>query len=144
MFIRTVLAFLVTTTFSLVAADARDATETEANWFAGTWNATRGIAAEGETLIAGDPKVVVIRHVGAARIERDFPLRNGAVATTAYTVRSFGVNFPWWTDDANGVGNQVSKRIDENTFHLAQVGERGMADWANGWTYVRVVVPTQK
>lgn len=123
----------------LAAADATEATAAEAAWFAGTWHATRGIAAEGETLISGAPKQVVIRHLGGARIERDFPLPSGALATTAYTVMSFDGRFPWWTDDFNG--NQVSRRAGADSFHLAPVGGMGKTDWDNGWTYVRAPAP---
>lgn len=134
----TCLTLVLTTV--LAAADTQEATPEEAAWFAGTWNATKGIAQDGETLIAGEPKRVVIRHLDGARIERDLPAGDG-VTTTAYTVMSFGGRFPWWTDDLNG--NLVSRRAGDDTFHLAQVGAMGKADWANGWTYVRVAAATQ-
>jgi hypothetical protein len=137
MIVRTALAILCATT--IAAADATEATEAEAAWFAGTWDATRGVAAAGETLIVGTPRRVVIRHLGGARIERDFALPSGAVATTAYMVMRFDGKFPWWTDDA--AGNLTTRRIGDDTFHLAQMGNMGKADWDNGWTYVRVATP---
>jgi hypothetical protein len=134
MLVRTILACVCSVT--LAAADTMEASAAEAAWFAGTWQATRGIAAEGETLITGTPKQVVIRHLGTARIQRDFPLPAGNVATTTYTVMSLGGTFPWWTDDL--AGNLVTRRAGDKTFHLAQVGDMGKADWNNGWTYVRI------
>lgn len=124
------IAMLGVATMQSLAAEARDATAAEAAFFVGRW-ATGPADVEGfETIYPKGPdcsKSVEIVAEGGAVIRRIVILRNGARHEATFTVRSFGGNYPWWTDAGP---SPVARRIDDKTFVLAPT-RVGKADWRN-------------
>jgi len=119
-----------------LAAQAPDASPADISFFAGRW-ATGPADVEGfETIYPKGPdcsKAVEIVKEGGAKIRRIVILRNGVRHEASFTVKRFGVNFPWWTDAGAA---PVARRIDANTFILAAT-RVGKADWARAIKHTR-------
>ncbi|TLS78264.1 hypothetical protein FE236_00450 [Mariprofundus erugo] len=127
------------------AADVVDATPAEAQWFAGSW-ATGTADVEGYETIVGDKPdcskpAVVIRIDGKGLLHREVTMKDGAVYEAIFRVKHFGQNYPWWPNDPDwfdkGMIAPVARRIEDNSFVLAEPGPMGSADWANGVKHVR-------
>jgi hypothetical protein len=119
-----------------LAAEVPDASAADVSFFAGRW-ATGPADREGfETIYPKGPdcsKTVEIVKEGGAKIRRIVILRNGVRHEATFTVKRFGVNFPWWTDAGPA---PVARRIDANTFILAAT-RVGKADWAGAIKHTR-------
>ena len=117
-------------------AEVPDATEQEVRWFVGKW-ATGPADVPGFETIAGgaDCKAAIdISARGAATIQRTVRLRDGALRTNEFRVKSFKGNFPWWSKD--GIGGPVAKRTGEDSFILATT-RNGKADWSGALKHTR-------
>ncbi|MCC6414325.1 MAG: hypothetical protein IT582_00225 [Opitutaceae bacterium] len=125
---------------SLLLAQPADASAEETAWFTGEWTLTPAPVEGFDDIATATLGVVTIENPGGAKIVRHTPERKGRPAVSvAFTVKQFGKNFPWWTED--GGANAVARKVDENTFDLAAVGPMGRADWNRALRHTRVVKP---
>lgn len=133
---RLFLLLLASLSFLNLAAKAGEATESETAWFAGEWAVTPAPVEGFDTIGAKEYPHVQIEHRGGTLVARISTLRNGGQAEVEFNVRSFRGKYPWWS--ANGGANLVARRVDENTFDLANVGPMGKADWNDALRHTRV------
>ncbi|HRI83422.1 MAG TPA: hypothetical protein PLF88_13345 [Opitutaceae bacterium] len=124
----------------VLRAQPAHASAEDAAWFAGEWGVAP-VPVEGfEDIATTPPTTVRIEHTGDSRLVRHSPERDGRpAASVAFTVKTFGGNFPWWPE--TGGSGAVARRVSETSFDLASVGPMGKADWSRALRHTRVVTP---
>ncbi len=117
-------------------AEVPNAAEQDVRWFVGKWAVGPADAPGFETIAGGaDCKAAIdIAATGPATIRRTVRMRNGALRSSEFTVKSFSGNFPWWSRD--GLGGPVAKRTGADSFVLAST-RNGKADWPNALKHTR-------